>query len=145
MSNRSPYKNDPKDGLSLEFAKPSEQDEEQSKIRIVEVVPNEVESATDNVTVTVAEASVLPKRKECRPYKNGPKNGWSLETEKPSEQHEKQSKRRIVAVVPNEVKSTVDNATMTVANASVIPKKKRGRPYENGPKHGQSLRFEKHS
>ena len=77
--------------------------------------------------MTVAKVSVHPKRKRGRPFKNGPKYGESLDFKKPSEQHEDQSQSTIEAVL-NEVKPAADNVMISVAKASVLPKRKRGRP-----------------
>ena len=46
-------------------------------------------------------------------------------------------------MVPNEVKSVVDNVIMTVAEASILPKRKQGIPCENGPNNGQRFEFDK--
>lgn len=67
------------------------------------------------------------------PCKNKPKDGGGLESETPSELHEEHSKSRS-EVMLNEVKSAADNVMRTVAEALVLPRRKRGRPCKYGPK-----------
>ena len=59
---------------------------------------------------------------------NGPNDCQRFEVEKPSEQHEKQSKSKAKLIL-NEAKPAIDNNMMIVTEASVVPKRK-ARPYK---------------
>jgi len=132
-----PRKNGPKDGECFELENSSEQQGNQSQSRIKEVIPNEVKSVLPRRKPgrprKYGPKEVIPnevkslKGKQGRPFKNGPKDGKSLESEKPSEKHEEKSQSTIDAAL-NEVKPAADNIMTTVEEASARPKRKRGRP-----------------